>query len=189
MATSNPDTMQALTGQSTSGVNNAINTPPQQDFNTPAMEGSMQQFLADNIGEFVVVEFLIGTQNLVRRAGILYTVGTSVMTLYDETNQTFITCDIFSVKFVTFYFPGRRPWQINMPASPGQMSVSSQPPMGGLLPGQTTGNMATQMGGNFPSQAPAQVPVRSPAQMTAQNSLPLDGQHWEETYQTQPGWG
>ena len=33
------------------------------------------------------------------------------MTLYEENSQTFVVCDIFSVKFVTFYLPGQRPGQ------------------------------------------------------------------------------
>jgi len=93
----------------------SITTPPQQDFDTPAMEGSMQQFLSENLGNYVVIEFLIGTQTLTRKAGILYAVGTSVVTLYEELSQTFVTCDIFSVKFVTFYLPGRRPWMVSNP--------------------------------------------------------------------------
>ena len=82
--------------------NGSITTPPQQDFDTPAMEGSMQQFLSENLGQYVVIEFLVGTQTLTARAGILYAVGTSVVTLYQELSQTFVTCDIFSIKFVTF---------------------------------------------------------------------------------------
>lgn len=93
----------------------AITTPPPQDFNTPAMAGSMQQFLSENLGTYVVIEFLIGTQTLTRKAGTLYSVGTSVVTLYEELSQTFVTCDIFSVKFVTFYLPGRRPWLVSNP--------------------------------------------------------------------------
>ena len=77
MARLYPDAMQdiALNSANESG---SINTPPPQDFNTPAMRGSVQQFLSDNLGEFVVVEFLIGTQTMVQKAGILYAVGTSV---------------------------------------------------------------------------------------------------------------
>jgi len=111
--------------------NGSISTPPQQDFDTPAMEGSMQQFLADNLGAYVVIEFLVGTQAVTRKAGVLYAVGTSVVTLYEELSQTFVTCDIFSVKFVTFYLPGRRPWQLNNP-------LFGQGPMGqggGMAPG------------------------------------------------------
>lgn len=120
------------------GQESGINTPTPPDFNTPAMEGSLQQFLADNLGEYVVVEFLIGTQTLVQKAGILYAVGTSVMTLYQELSQTFITCDLFSIKFVTFYLPGHRPWQVNNPMfSQGDM---------GAIPNQT-GCMGSNCGG------------------------------------------
>lgn len=114
-----------------------INTPPVQDFNTPAMAGSLQQFLADNIGQYVVVEFLVGTSELVTKAGVLYAVGTSVMTLYQELTQTFITCDMFSIKFVTFYLPGRRPWQVDLSTMgqipvPGQWGMTSMPGQGGM---------------------------------------------------------
>ncbi len=117
MARLYPEAMQniALNNANTAAQESGINTPTPPDFNTPAMEGSLQQFLADNLGEYVVVEFLIGTQTLVQKAGILYAVGTSVMTLYQELSQTFVTCDIFSIKFVTFYLPGHRPWQVNNP--------------------------------------------------------------------------
>ena len=109
-----------------------ITTPPVQNFNTPAMEGSMQQFLADNIGQYVVVEFLIGTNELTTKAGVLYAVGTSVLTLYQELTQTYVTCDMFSIKFVTFYLPGHRPWQVNFPltsqnAVPGQWPATPLP--------------------------------------------------------------
>lgn len=88
---------------------NGFTTPPQQDFNTDALRGTMQNYLADNIGEYVVIEFLIGTSQMVRKQGVLYSVGTGVVTLYDEEYDNFITCDVFSVKFVYFYRPGQRP--------------------------------------------------------------------------------
>ena len=122
-STQNPALSAALAA---AGQNGSITTPPQQDFNTPAMEGSMQQFLADNLGQYVVIEFLVGTQNAVTKSGILYAVGTSVVTLYQELSQTFVTCDIFSIKFVTFYLPGNRPWQVNNPLF-GQQGMGQQP--------------------------------------------------------------
>lgn len=140
MARLYPEAMQsiAMNAANTAGQESGINTPTPPNFNTPAMEGSLQQFLADNLGEYVVVEFLIGTQTLVQKAGILYAVGTSVMTLYQELSQTFITCDLFSIKFVTFYLPGHRPWQVNNPTfSQGDM---------GAIPGQT-GCMGSNCGG------------------------------------------
>lgn len=84
-------------------------TPPPIDFDSEEMRGSMQKILSDNIGVYVVIEFLIGTERLMRKQGILYFVGTSYVTLYDDRNNNFIVCDIFSIKFVYFYFPGQRP--------------------------------------------------------------------------------
>lgn len=115
MARLYPETTQATTLNAVNARSDSITTPPPQDFDTPAMNGSMQQFLSENLGQYVVIEFLIGTQTLTTKAGILYAVGTSVVTLYQELSQTFVTCDIFSVKFVTFYLPGHRPWQVNNP--------------------------------------------------------------------------
>lgn len=86
-----------------------FNTPAQQNFDSEEMRGSMQKILSDNIGEYVVVEFLIGTERITRKQGILYFVGTSFVTLYDDTHNNYIVCDIFSIKFVYFYYPGQRP--------------------------------------------------------------------------------
>lgn len=86
-----------------------ITTPPPEDFDTEAMQGSMQQILSENLGLYVVCEFVVGTQAMARKEGLLYSVGRSFVVLYEETIQTFTVCDIFSIKFVTFYLPGQRP--------------------------------------------------------------------------------
>ena len=86
-------------------------TPPPIDFSSEEMRGSIQKILSENVGESVVVEFLIGTQQIMRKQGILYFVGTSYVTLYDDRSNNFIVCDLFSIKFVYFYFPGQRPSQ------------------------------------------------------------------------------
>lgn len=86
-----------------------FNSPPPINFDTEEMRGSMQNILSKNVGEYVVIEFLIGTEMIMRKQGILYYVGTSYVTLYDNQENNFIVCDIFSVKFVYFYFPGDRP--------------------------------------------------------------------------------
>ena len=83
--------------------------PPQQTFDSEQMIGSMQQILSDNIGEYAICEFLIGTQFMRVKAGILYSVGTGFIVLYEEIEEVYVVCDIFSIKFVTFYQPGRRP--------------------------------------------------------------------------------
>ena len=79
-----------------------FNVPPDQDFNTLGFQGSMQQVLQENVGKYVIVEFLIGTGSLTSRQGMLYYVGTQFLVLLDEFESRFIVCDIFSVKFVTF---------------------------------------------------------------------------------------
>ncbi len=89
--------------------NGGINTPPQEDFNTPALQGSMQQILSENLGKFVIADFLIGISTIVRRVGIIYSVGRGYVTLYLEQYKAFEVCDIFSLKFVTFFPPGSEP--------------------------------------------------------------------------------
>ena len=43
--------------------------------NADVTRGSMLQDLADNLGYYVEIDFLIGNQNIVTRGGILYAVG------------------------------------------------------------------------------------------------------------------
>lgn len=74
--------------------------------------GSMQEALADNLGLYAVCEFVVGTQNMETKEGILYSVGRSFVVLYDEQQQDFVLCDVFSIKFVTLYMPGHRPWSL-----------------------------------------------------------------------------
>ena len=76
----------------------------------------MQEVLHENIGKYVLVDFLIGTSNLVTRQGFLYYVGTQFIVLYDSLNLRYVVCDIFSIKFVTFLLPGYQPGQIQTPA-------------------------------------------------------------------------
>ena len=82
--------------------NGSFTVPPDQDFDTLSFQGSMQQVLQENVGKYVIVEFLIGTNGLTSRQGMLYYVGTQFLVLLDEFESRFIVCDIFSVKFVTF---------------------------------------------------------------------------------------
>ncbi len=99
---------------------NGFNVPPDQDFNTVSFQGSMQQVLQENIGNYVIVEFLIGTGSLISRQGILYSVASQFLVLYDEFEARYVVCDIFSVKFVTFLLPGYRPGQIPATTYPAQ---------------------------------------------------------------------
>ena len=58
-------------------------------------------FLRENIGKLMRVEFLIGTNNLVDRIGILVDVGASYILLRSLESDTITYCDIYSIKFVT----------------------------------------------------------------------------------------
>ena len=106
----------------------AINTPPAGDsgiMDSPGLEGSFQQLLADNLGHYVQIDFLVGVQTLVRRSGIIYAVGRSFVVLYDETNRNFVMCDVFSAKFVAFL--AKRPQPGVLPNNPmGIMAVDAQ---------------------------------------------------------------
>ena len=144
--------------------NNSINTPTEGNsgiMDSPGLEGSFQQVLADNLGHYVQIDFLVGVQTLVRRSGIIYAVGRSFVVLYDETNRNFVMCDVFSAKFVAFFAtrpaPGVLPnnpmgimevdaqgnlWPVEhmeAPNSPPQRTGHSKPGVPGAGPGRRAG--------------------------------------------------
>ena len=67
-------------------------------------------FLREHIGKLVRVEFLIGTNNLTDRTGILEDVGVSYILLRSIESRNLLYCDIYSIKFVSIeeypYRPG-----------------------------------------------------------------------------------
>ncbi|MDL2225752.1 hypothetical protein LJC20_06100 [Eubacteriales bacterium OttesenSCG-928-M02] len=71
-------------------------------------EKGMWWVIQDNIGTYVVVEYLLG-QALVRKEGLLQTVGEDYMILFDEVRNTYTVCKMEPTQFVTFYQPGERP--------------------------------------------------------------------------------
>ncbi|HIT53416.1 MAG TPA: hypothetical protein IAD07_05695 [Candidatus Fimivicinus intestinavium] len=64
---------------------------------------SLSAILRANVGQPVSCEFLIGTNNIVRREGFLYSSGVNYMTLYQPNENRYMVCDIYSLKFVSFY--------------------------------------------------------------------------------------
>ncbi len=68
-----------------------------------------QQTLADLMGYYVICELLIGVERLVLRQGFLIDVGESFFTLYDTDTLSYTICDLYSVKFITYFNDGRRP--------------------------------------------------------------------------------
>lgn len=105
--------------------NNGFTVPEDQNFNTETFQGSMQQVLSDNLGSYVIVEFLIGTGQLTTKQGVLYYVGTQFLVLLDEIEARYIVCDIFAVKFVTFLQPGYRPGSVPMETNSAESDVTT----------------------------------------------------------------
>lgn len=106
---------------------NGFQVPPTQDFDTVGFQGSMQLILQDNIGSYVLIDFLIGTENIVTKQGILYNVGSQFVVLYDDINQWYVVCDIFTVKFVTFLLPEHRPGQVPSEAAEDETATGGVP--------------------------------------------------------------
>lgn len=125
---------------------NSINTPgPSSITDSPGLQGSMQQVLMENLGQYVQIDFLVGISTLVRRSGILYSVGRSYVVLYDETQQDFILCDVFSAKFINFF--GKNPPSTNQSL--------------GLLAADAQGNLRPVLGGDPRVAGQGGLPVQS----------------------------
>ena len=58
-------------------------------------------FLREQIGRLMRVEFLIGTNTLTDRIGILEDVGASYILLRSFESDSLVYCDIYSIKFIT----------------------------------------------------------------------------------------
>ena len=68
-----------------------------------AYQGSIQQVLSNNIGEYVTIEFLIGVSEIFTRSGVIYSVGINYIVLFEEESNRYEVCDLYSIEFVTFY--------------------------------------------------------------------------------------
>ena len=71
---------------------------------TPVFDTQYTQgYLRTQIGNKVRVEFLIGTNMLVDRTGILLDVGISYIIINPTETDDHMLCDIYSIKFVTIF--------------------------------------------------------------------------------------
>lgn len=61
-------------------------------------------FLRTQIGRPVKVDFLIGTNTLVDRTGILLGVGANYILINEEETDDIVACDFYNIKFVKFYY-------------------------------------------------------------------------------------
>lgn len=93
-------------------------------------------FLRKHLGKLVKVEFLIGTERLEDRTGILLEVGASYIVLRSVQDNNILYCDIYSIKFVTistqsFIYGMEYPYTQNVPQQitpMNQMNSSSFTP-------------------------------------------------------------
>ena len=63
-----------------------------------------QGYMRTHIGRYVKIEFLIGTNMLIDREGILKDVGISYVIIQEPETDDLVLCDIYSIKFVKFFF-------------------------------------------------------------------------------------
>lgn len=63
---------------------------------------SWKGMLARNLGRRVIVSFLVGTRNTVVAAGTLQEVGNDYITLYHPARGSYLTADLYAIKFVEF---------------------------------------------------------------------------------------
>lgn len=68
-----------------------------------AYQASLRSLLDRNVGYFVVATFLIGTQQSITWQGILHTVGSDYLVLYQPDYERYISCDLYALKFVQFH--------------------------------------------------------------------------------------
>lgn len=79
--------------------------PARQDGMSTAdqiLHSSWKSLMARNVGRSVIVSFLIGTQNTIVTHGILYEVGSDYIALYQPDEQSYISADLYSIRFVEF---------------------------------------------------------------------------------------
>lgn len=68
-----------------------------------AYQASLRSLLARNVGYFVVATFLVGPNQPVTWQGILHTVGSDYLVLYQPDYERYISGDLYALKFVQFH--------------------------------------------------------------------------------------
>ncbi len=67
---------------------------------------NMQDMMSGGVGRYVACELLIGTNSVALRHGVLTQVGPSYFILHNPTINHSTACDLYALKFVTFYPEG-----------------------------------------------------------------------------------
>ena len=64
----------------------------------------MNGFLRTQVGRPVQVDFLVGTNSIVTRSGILLAVGANFILINETETDDILACDFYNNKFVRFYY-------------------------------------------------------------------------------------
>ena len=71
--------------------------------NAEAYDSSLKSLLARNTGHFIVATFQLGTDSSVVWQGILHTVGSDYIVIYQPEHDRYISGDVYALKFVEFH--------------------------------------------------------------------------------------
>ncbi len=116
---------------------------------------NMQDMMSGGVGRYVACELLIGTNSIALRHGVLTQVGPSYFILHDPAVNHSTACDLYALKFVTFYPEGAIPtprdidrfMRTRVYYSPGQEAV----PLSGSV--RHTNNIRPYGGPNYEYEA------------------------------------
>lgn len=64
----------------------------------------MNGFLRTQVGRIVQVQFLVGTNTIVERMGVLLAVGANYILLNEIETDDILACDFYNIKFIRFYY-------------------------------------------------------------------------------------
>lgn len=64
----------------------------------------MNGFLRTQVGRPVQVDFLVGTNSIVTRSGVLLAVGANFILINETETDDILACDFYNIKFVRFYY-------------------------------------------------------------------------------------
>lgn len=87
-----------------------------------AYQASLRSLLARNVGYFIVASFLVGTGRMVTWQGILHTVGSDYLVIYQPDYERYISCDFYALKFVQFHNTVNTPYCVSSNAWTGRES-------------------------------------------------------------------
>ena len=100
-----PTDSSAIAQSGATGGSLAPITPTTQPPSIPAESLQyMNGLLRTQIGRPVQVEFLVGTNNMVTRSGILLAVGANFILINEAETDDILACDFYNIKFIRFYY-------------------------------------------------------------------------------------